>query len=194
MGQLIAVAGTPGTGKKSVAPLVARILGLEAISINDLAISHGLAEALEDGSFEVDTKGLARILLRTVRRRCVVYGHLVADVLLARQVDRVVGLRCDPSVLKRRLLARGYPWDKVVANVEAELIGLVSYQCGARLGRHAVVEVDTSRRTPEESASQAARGLGSRAVAPPIDWMGAYASAAKFRSLFSTERTESARI
>ncbi|MDV3277413.1 MAG: adenylate kinase family protein [Nitrososphaerales archaeon] len=193
MGRFLGITGTPGTGKKSVAPLVSAKLGLPCLSLNELASSgrSGRAGARE---FDVDTALLRRVLLKAARGPCVVHGHLVPDVLQKRDVDMVVVLRCDPAVLKMRLRARGCPPAKVAANVEAELIGLVSASSITRFGRSTVLEFDTTSTDAHEAAQSVARLL-KRTIrpAPPIDWIGDYGSAVKLRSLLSDESTESAR-
>lgn len=193
MGRLLGLTGTPGTGKKSIAPRVSKRLGLTCVSINEIALARNKS-AGRGKEVEVDTRAVRRALLKKECGPCVVYGHLLPDVLVRRDVARVVVLRCDPAVLKRRLLARGYSREKTTENVEAELIGLVSSNSLARFGEDKTEEYDTTASSAAKSAVEVAKLLAAphRRV-QRIDWLGDYGSAAKFRSLFSTERTESAR-
>ena len=184
MDGIIGVTGTPATGKKSTAPLLAKELGLKCAGINDLAVSYGLSERA-DGETEVDTAALRR-RLRALEPPVVVYGHLLPFVLQSRAVSKVVVLRCDPSVLKQRLQARGYEPRKVLDNLEAELIGIVSSDAYDAFGPEKVFEVDSTRTPPAAVAASAARVIGGASPpGPRFDWTASYDTGAKLRSLLS---------
>lgn len=183
MARLLGLTGTPGTGKKSVAPLVAKNQGVPCIGLNDLAESLG---AISARSHEVDAVQLKKQIPGAVPDKALVYGHLLPYVLDRKSVDRVIVLRCDPLVLKARLLDRGYPPDKVRQNVEAELIGLVSADAFRVFGPSKTWELDTTGVRPGETASAALAILsGQGRRTPPIEWAPAYASGARLRSLLS---------
>lgn len=189
---MLGLTGTPGTGKKTLAPMVAAALGVQALSIND-AVSLAGAKRRRT-PVEVEPAQARRAILRRSKGDCLVYGHLLADVLQGRDVGRVVVLRCDPAVLKSRLTARGYPRKKVRENVEAELIGLIAATTRTRFGGDKVAEVDTTRSDAPAAATQTARLLRSAHRAPRrIDWLEAYSSALKLRSLLSDSAATSPR-
>lgn len=172
----VGICGTPGTGKKTVAPLVGRLLGLRAVSLNSLA---------PGGAEEVDPADLRRAFLAAGRREAVVYGHLLPHVLRRGEARLVAVLRCEPSVLRKRLEARGYPAAKVRENVEAELIGVVLDECVRAFGEAAVREYDTTDAAPGRVAEAVARDASApaRRVGPWIDWTLGYGSPTTFRSL-----------
>jgi adenylate kinase len=189
LGRFVGITGTPGTGKKTLAPLVARTLGLQCIGLNDLLTKREKTK----GTFSVDPAKMRRQLLERTKGRWLVYGHLLPDVLEERDVERVVVLRCDPEALKRRLQSRGYSQAKLASNVEAELIGLIASDCFAKFGRSRVTEFDSTSRSKSDSAKSVARLLGRRLLrGHPVDWLGRYASPEKLTSLLSAARTESA--
>jgi len=182
---LVGITGTPGTGKKSIAHLTAEALGLRCVSINDLALDYGL---LDDslGDAEVNVHKLRRKLAKGLRGPALVYGHLLPHVFGPDSMSKVVVLRCEPSVLKNRLTKRGYASDKVIANVEAELIGLVASETFGVFGKRKTREVDTSNTSPSDAARSAAAAF--RAKSGPgkrIDWTLNYDSAFKLKSLLS---------
>jgi len=181
---VVGITGTPGTGKKSVAPLVAVKLGLRCYGLNDLAKTFRLLKS-PDGSVDIDE---LRRRLRRLEGRAVVYGHLLPYAIERDAVFRVAVLRCEPSVLKRRLGKRGYSKDKVVENVEAELIGLESYDAFDVFGADRTYEVDTTRSTPAESARKILSALsGRRLLGRTVDWEHAYDTGAKLRSLLRVD-------
>ncbi|MDA4123832.1 MAG: AAA family ATPase [Thaumarchaeota archaeon] len=192
VGKLLGITGTPGTGKKSVAPLVATRLGLTCYSLNDLAGANGLASP-ESGTGEVDTGVLRRIVSNTILEPAVIYGHLLPYVVDRTWISKVVVLRCDPLALKSRLRARGYPLNKVFENVEAELIGLISVDTLKAFGREKTFEFDTTVSRPGPSSASIAAALSGPYRSPQvIDWLENYGSESKLRSLLSGRTGESA--
>jgi adenylate kinase len=189
MGRFLGITGTPGTGKKTLAPSVARLLGLPCISLNGLLTPREVAE----DSPGADPRRLRTRLLGRARGTNVVFGHMVPDVLTKGELERVVVLRCNPSVLRLRLHQRGYSAEKVTGNVEAELIGVVAAACISKFGRRKVAEFDTTASGVRNSA-EAVAGLlqSSRSPGAPIDWVPLYSSAEKLRSLLSEASTDSA--
>ncbi len=179
---IVGVTGSPGTGKKSISPLVATSLRLECLGINDLARELGAVGADDE---EVDVDLLRVRIARKVHAPTLLYGHLLPYVLDRSSVRAVVVLRCAPDVLKKRLAGRGYPAKKVKENVEAELIGVVSADAFGSFGRAKVFEFDTTDSTPREAAEMIVRLM--RKGRPPqrIDWTLNYDSGAKLRSLLS---------
>jgi len=156
---------------------------LKCFSLNELARSYGLVES-PDG--RVSTQMLRKRLAVAIDEPAVIHGHLFPHAFDKHYVERVVVLRCDPTVLKGRLRARGYPSRQVVDNLEAELIGLVSSEAFEAFGPTATFEVDTTHSTPVEAASSALKVIeGDAEPAPRIDWMANYDSGRKLRSLLS---------
>jgi adenylate kinase len=184
---IIGIAGTPGTGKKTVAPIVASMIGLPA--------PLPLASLARWGEVEVDPKALRRRLLGLNPGRAVVFGHLLPHVLNKPEVGMVAVLRCEPSVLRTRLAGRGYPPAKVVENVEAELIGVVLDECVTKFGSGLVREYDSTSAPPRELARAIARDAraaltkapkpATRAARGWIDWTLDYDSSSKLRSLLA---------
>ena len=184
MGGLVGITGTPGTGKKSISPLAAKALGLQSFSINDMARDGGLLDSEPDG--ELDVRKLKKVLAKSLHGPALVYGHLLPQVFGADSMAKVVVLRSDPIVVKNRLEERGYPPDKVIANVEAELIGLVSSEAFEKFGESRTVEVDTSYTSESKAARLVAAAIREElSHAKRIDWTLNYDSARKLRSLLS---------
>jgi adenylate kinase len=182
--KLVGVTGSPGTGKKTVAPILAKLLDAPLVDLNALAKRMATPSR---GEYQVDV-GLLRQRLKALNPAgSVVFGHLLSDVLRRSEVAFVAVLRCEPSALKSRLESRGYERQKVTENVEAELIGVVLDSSVRRFGEDRVREYDTTSTSPAALARRMAgdykRGRG--ATAPWIDWTLDYDSPSKLRSLFS---------
>ena len=185
MGGIFGVTGTPGTGKKSVSPLVAESLGLRCVSLNELARAYGLLGPGGKGG-EVDTSRMRRKLAGDVTSEAVLYGHLLPYVLEPSLAEKVFVLRCEPAVLKRRLVERRYPRQKVTENVEAELIGVVSADAFDAFGSARTFEFDTTDADPGGAAEAIGSvAKGEAGPGPRLDWTRRYDSGAKLRSLLS---------
>jgi len=181
---MLGITGTPGTGKKSIAPIVAKLLGTKCLNLNEVAKSYGLVTR-RSGS--VDTQKLRARLKGDFSGNAVVYGHLLPYVISSSALSKVIVLRCQPGVLKERLRLRGYSPSKIIENVEAELIGVVSSDAFDTYGRAKTQEVDTTNASPAEAASAVIEAAASRQrETPRIDWTLDYDSGAKLRHLLST--------
>jgi adenylate kinase len=189
----LGITGTPGTGKRSAAPLIASALDFRVIDLNAFALEAGCSETLPKGT-DVDVVKLRRALLKTEIEGRVVFGHLLPDVFKGGELGFVAVIRCDPRVLKRRLLARGYRGRQLIENIEAELIGVSLSDSLETFGGRALGEYDSTSVTPSRLSRQIVgdfRRLSPRRT-PWIDWTTSYDSAVKLRLLLSSESKDSA--
>jgi adenylate kinase len=163
----IALTGTPGVGKSSVASRLTR--SLTVVEVGDLAVTAGLGRRVS-GTISVDLRRLQQ-RFAALRRRDpydVYVGHL-AHLLPIRDV---IVLRCQPVELSRRLrhARRGTRSDRD-DNVVSEAIDLVLREAVAP-GRR-VWEIDTTGRTPTEIAEEVARRISRRGPSRfgTVDWL-----------------------
>ncbi len=141
--------GTPGTGKKAVGRELARMTGLEFVSLNDFAIRQKLGRR-SGREFLVDVSRLKRRKIQT--RGKIIAGHLLPEVVSPENLDFVAILRASPPVLRRRYSELRYGESKIRENLEAEILDLVSYRALQTYGRNKVGEFDTTRTSPETVA------------------------------------------
>lgn len=170
---LIALTGTPGTGKTTVSAL----LPYRVIDINSLVRADGLALGTDPdrGCLEADMDALADRIARLVgspvdpEEIVILEGHF--SHMLA---DRAIVLRLHPRELRRRLEARGYAENKVRENVEAEVLDVILVEAVERCSR--VSEIDTTTKSPEEVARLVVRVIAGEADLLPgqVSWMEDY--------------------
>jgi adenylate kinase len=159
---MIVVTGTPGSGKTTVARRLAKTLRMPFIAVNDLVKEKRLYTGVSDGSLVVNAAKLARALRGF---RGVVEGHVLSDMRLPASV--CVVLRASPRSIAARLRPRRYSPLKLEDNIEAEALdycaihALQNYRC--------VVQVDTTGRTPAESAKRALRAIRTMR-SDRVDW------------------------
>ncbi|MCK5397849.1 MAG: adenylate kinase family protein [Thermoplasmata archaeon] len=114
----IILTGTPGTGKTTVAKILAS-RGYATITVEELAREHGCLEEV-DKDLEVDVDALAKVISQP-EEPIILEGHLAH--FLPGQMNIV--LRCHPDIIRTRLEARGYDSEKIRENVEAEAIDII---------------------------------------------------------------------
>jgi len=167
MPSAVALTGTPGTGKSSVARALAP--RFRSVEVGDLAIALGAGRP-RAGGVEVDLRLLRLRLTRSKALNGIdlVVGHL-AHLLPVRDV---IMLRCRPTELERRArhARRGSPAERR-ENFVAEATDVILLEA-MRPGRR-VWEVDTTGRTVPEVARAVARRLRHRGASDygSVDWL-----------------------
>lgn len=143
---LIAVTGTPGTGKTSTCEVLAR-RGYTVIDLDEVARRDGFVTGRDAvrQTDEVDVEAL-RDRLNVPAKIAFLRSHFAHRM----HVNVAIVLRCRPSVLRQRLEGRDWGPEKVHENVEAEAIDVILQEAVANLPF--VYEVDTTHSTPAETA------------------------------------------
>ena len=165
--EVLALTGTPGTGKTTVADLLRR-RGYTVLSVNELAENLGCVIGEEEGCKIVDVEDLSKKIRDVLPEGLVIIeGHL--SHLL--NPDRIIVLRCNPLELKRRLERKGWPEEKILENVEAELVDVILVEA-IDMGKE-VHEIDTTGKDPEEVADMVEDVIKRRRRFEPgnVDWI-----------------------
>jgi len=122
----------------------------------------------EDGTLVARMKPLEDELARLLNREknAVVEGHLGCEMRLP--VDIVIVTRTNPSVLERRLRARGYAEGKAEENAMAEALDYATALAAERYER--VFEVDTTKKNARKAIAEILAGKGERFRAGRVRW------------------------
>lgn len=164
----MALTGTPGVGKTSLAA-VARRQGWRVVDVKAWAKETGCVAGhdVEDDADAIDVEALAGLVPPDDGTRVLYEGHLSHFL----DLDACWVLRCDPRVLRDRLLARGYRLPKVVENMEAEALDIILQEALDITPR--TLQRDGTRRTPEQlyaAFAEAHLGGLKGAALEPVDW------------------------
>lgn len=177
--RVIAVTGTPGTGKSTFARELADDLNYRLVDLNEIIEREELYEAEEGGMKLVDPEDLEGIdQYIDVQGEGVVVDGLLSYLISPEWITHVVVLRTAPDTLKGRLMGRGYSDDKLHENLEAEALGVVLGRAIERYGTERVYEIDTTDLEPSEAVDAFREALeGERTLEPgSVDWLGDYFS------------------
>ncbi len=168
---LIAISGTPGTGKTTVGKILAGELNARLINTGYLVKKYKIKTALDKkrNTRIIDTKKLASAAGKESKgRELIIFeGHLSHFV----PTYLTIILRTSPAELERRLKKKKWSRDKIQENVEAEAIGIISGE--ARRG----IEIDTTKKTPRKTAVLILKLLNNyprKQYSKKINWTGEY--------------------
>lgn len=170
---LIAISGTPGTGKTAVAKILVREMNARIITTNYLARKYKIKMSFDRKRETkiVDVKKLSRAAKEeaaTSDKDVIFEGHLSHFA----QADVTIVLRTSPAELQKRLSKRGWNREKIRENIEAEAIGIISSE-----SKHAA-ETDTTHKTPRKTAEIIQNVMSShqarKRYSKRIDWTKEY--------------------
>ena len=144
---MIAVSGTPGTGKSIFARALAKKLDAKVINLNALIVRKKIYRLTTDGTKIADLKKMRKEFLREIRvfRGPIIAEGLLAHLLPKRSLTHVVVLRTRPKILERRLRARRYSEAKIRDNVEAEALDIILWEAVRAHGMNKVYEIDVTK-------------------------------------------------
>jgi len=143
----VVVTGTPGTGKTTATDLVES--DLPVVHLNDVVRDEGLYTGVDEKR-DTLVADLDAVREWVGDRQAIVESHLAHHL----DADRVVVLRCEPSVLRERLLARGESVAKADENAESEALDVVLAEAVERHGLDRVFEIVTTDREPADVARE----------------------------------------
>jgi adenylate kinase len=151
--KVIIVSGTPGTGKTTYAKKLAKEKGYLYVDVNKVILANKLSEGYDFNRDTkiIDTEKLNKALISRIEQEkkkktkgLVIDSHL-SHYLPKKYVDLCIITKCELKELKKRLVKRCYPKDKVRENLDAEIFEVCKVE--AQENGHKVKVVDTSKKT-----------------------------------------------
>ena len=149
---IIALTGTPGTGKTSVSKVLEKNF-FYVVDLNKIAVkkSFVLGNDKVRNSKIVDIERLNEYINNFYSNNKTVFveGHLSH---LLKSVDKVIVLRCSPKELRNRLYYKGWNEDKIRENVEAEILDIILCESVEIHYENNIFEIDTTGNSVEDVA------------------------------------------
>jgi len=142
---LIALTGTPGTGKTSISHILHEN-GFEIVDINKVAAVEDFFIGNDDerDSKIVDVDRLNGYIKEKYKKKGIVFieGHLSH---LLKSAEKVIVLRCHPDELKKRLSQKAWKKGKIKENVEAEILDIILCETVDIHPEKNIIEIDTTK-------------------------------------------------
>lgn len=178
MGKAIIITGTPGTGKTSVASVLAKLLGVKHIDLSSYAIEKGfiIEYDAERHTYVIDEERLVKKIVKIIKN---MPGYIIIDthypeIIPCELIEYVFVLRTHPRVLEERLRRKGWPDRKVKENVMAEILSVVLSNIMNTCSNVRIYEIDTTNRDPVEVAEEILgiiKGVKKPSSRVRIDWL-----------------------
>jgi adenylate kinase len=150
---IIALTGTPGTGKTSVSKVL-HDKGFEVVDLNKVALDKNFLVGKDEkrDSEIVDVEGFDEYVKKNYSGKDFVFieGHLSH---LLKSVDKVVVLRCHPDELRKNLSKKGWKEEKIKENLEAEKLDIILCEAIELHPRNNIFEIDITGKSTEATAS-----------------------------------------
>lgn len=165
---LIALTGTPGVGKSAAADEIAR-RGHNVIRAVETIQPYILEFDEERNASVIDTQRWSTEFPYTDG---VVEGHLTHFL----PASRVIILRSHPSLIRKRLMERGYHEEKVAENVEAEMLDVILVEALESHTPEQIYECDVTDKTIAEVGDLIESIIAGR-VHPEhglVDWLACF--------------------
>ena len=153
--RVVYISGTPGTGKTTItSKLRENFDNIFCISVNDFAISNNLilGEDPDKGYKIIDVERLNDELNHFIDDELESYNLIVVEGHLSHLCDgcdKCIVLRLNPRVLKERLEDRDYSDEKILENIEAEVLDVCSVEAYEK-HKDNVCEIDTSSKSVDD--------------------------------------------
>lgn len=144
---IISITGTPGTGKTSISKLL-REIGFEVVNFNKIALENNfiIGKDKKRDTYIVDIKKFNKYAKENYSQKKIIFieGHLSH---LIKNVDKVIILRCHPDELRKNLSKRGWNKQKIIENLEAEILDVILCEVLSLHSPKNIFEINTTTRS-----------------------------------------------
>ena len=160
---VIFLTGTPCTGKTTLASK----LNGDVIKVNELAITHDFIDGIDEqkGYKIINIEKLSDHIHKMAQdsdKLLIFEGHVTH---LCSGADKVIVLRLKPEILKKRLELRKYSQSKINENLEAEALGVCSFEAYENYGEN-VMELDVTNLSVDEATQKVQMAIDGKITSP----------------------------
>ncbi len=128
---IIAVTGTPGTGKTTLSKKLAKALNYTYLDVNKVIGEHNLKGEYDRSKrcYIIDIDKLNKVLIQMIKQAnkektsIIIDSHL-SHYLPKKYINQCIVTKTDLKILKKRLEKRGYNQAKVRENLDSEIFDI----------------------------------------------------------------------
>jgi len=143
---VIAISGSPGTGKSTLAKILVKKLGLDRLELHKYYQKISTSYDKKKQSYVIDYKKFERLVeekRKEAKKGLIIDSH-ISHQLPKRLVNRCIILTCsDLKKLEARLKRRKYSKKKIRENLDAEIFQICLME--AKEKGHKIITLDTAR-------------------------------------------------
>ncbi len=148
------ITGVPGTGKTTISRLLQKKLDATHVDVTKLAISERNNQKIDEKreTLIVNMKTLSEkliVLIEKSRKPVIIDGHYSPELIQTDLVEKIFVLRRAPWVIKEVLEKRGYSKNKILENVEAEILGTCLHDALSHHPKEVICEIDVTDRSSD---------------------------------------------
>ena len=147
---IIALTGTPGTGKTSVSKILIKN-DFKVVDLNLISKQKGyiIEKDIKRDTNIVDVNGLNKYINDNYSSSDIVFveGHLSH---LLKCVDKIIILRCHPDKLRKNLGLRKWSKTKIKENIEAEILDVILCEAVDLHPQNNIFEIDATYQSINE--------------------------------------------
>jgi adenylate kinase len=146
---IIAITGTPGTGKTTIAKWLAVNIGYDLVDIDKLLeiypnIKSGFDEEMDANIIDLDKLNKAfDDYINSYNKHNIVFDSHLSHYIDKKNVHLVIITHCELQELKKRLVERGYSEKKIRENIDAEIFDVCKTEAQEN-GHDYFMEINTT--------------------------------------------------
>ncbi|MBI2101960.1 adenylate kinase family protein [Candidatus Woesearchaeota archaeon] len=150
--KIIAVSGTPGTGKTFLSKKLAKRLGFYYLSVNNFITKNKLYEGYDKKRKTkiVDVKKLNNKIIGEIKKiknnknfKGIIIDSHLSHFLPKKYIDFCIITKCNIKELAKRLKNKKFNKGKIQENIQAEIFGICYNEAMER--KHKVIVIDTTK-------------------------------------------------
>jgi adenylate kinase len=170
---IIVLTGTPGCGKTTLSKELGKKLDYKILELNKKVKKNKLYSGFDKkrNTYIIDQTKVKKFVNKETKQGNWIIDSHVSHILKS---DIIIVLRCDPNELRKRLKKKRWKKAKIDENIEAELIGIISYE--ARKKHKKVFEIDTTKKSIKDIVKiiqGVLKGKGNK-YKKPVNWLYKY--------------------
>ena len=166
----LVITGNPGVGKHTITEHASKELQYSILDINKYALKLNEYEKSKETT-DVDVDKLSKKIKKSIKENSIIIGHLAPYVLSKSQIDKVIILRKSPYKLVSIYEKRGYSRNKIFANLQSEILGIITYDAIKKFGKNKTFQINTTTKSLKKILNQIDDVLNGKTIDEKVDWL-----------------------